>query len=113
EERGPHDDPREKVLGGPRRRLGRQVGSPRGCRRHRRPGGVELHGAHSVKAFLRSMTMRATALTAKVSTNSTSPAAMYAPVFCGLSNSLAPPAIFEAKVEPPLKIDQLHSAVEF
>ena len=38
--------------------------------------GVELHGAHSVKAFLRSMTMRATALTAKVSTNSTRPAAM-------------------------------------
>ncbi len=46
------------------------------------PGGavasvtLELHGAHSEKAFLRSMTMRATALTAKVSTNSTRPAAM-------------------------------------
>ena len=39
-------------------------------------GDVELHGAHSVKAFLRSMTMRATALTAKVRTNSTRPAAM-------------------------------------
>ncbi len=42
----------------------------------RRRGGVELHGAHSVKAFLRSMTMRAMALTAKVSTKSTRPAAM-------------------------------------
>ena len=33
-------------------------------------------GAHSVNAFLRSMTMRAIALTTKVRTNSTRPAAM-------------------------------------
>ena len=54
-----------------------------------------------MKAFLRSMTIRAMAFTRNVSTNSTSPAAMYAPALVGVSNSAALLAIFEAKVSPP------------
>ncbi len=65
-------------------------------------------GAHSVKAFLRSMTTRAMLLTTKVSTKSTSPAAMKAPVLLGLLNSAALLAILEAKVSPPLKSDHVH-----
>ena len=63
-----------------------------------------------MKAFLRSMTMRATALTAKVRTNSTRPAAMKAPVFSGLSTSDALLAIREAKVSPPMNRENYHGA---
>ena len=72
--------------------------------------GRRSSGAHSVNAFLRSMTMRATALTTKVRTKSTSPAAMNAPVLAGVSNSPALLAILEAKVSPPLNSDQVKPA---
>ena len=61
--------------------------------------------AHSEKATLRWMTIRATALTTKVRMNRTSPAAMKAPVFWAESNSPALLAIRDAKVSPPLNKD--------
>jgi hypothetical protein len=61
--------------------------------------GCAGRGAHQLT--FRSATTRAIALTAKVTTNRIRPAAMYAPVFAGLSNSWALFAILEANVSPP------------
>src|SRR5215469_2101310 len=81
----------------------------------RLPGGVarrqdgRCDGAH-VNSFPRLTTLRAAALTANVSTNSTRPAAMNAPVCFGSLNSAALFAIFDANVSPPLKIEKVNGA---
>src|SRR5262249_47174236 len=62
---------------------------------------------------LRSTMIRAAELTRNVTTNSTRPAAMYAPVFSGESNSAALLAIFDANVSPPAKIEEFHGSLPF
>src|SRR6266496_1869927 len=69
-------------------------------------GGQRGDRAHAVNSLRRLTTLRAAALTANVSTNSTRPAAMKAPVRLGSLNSAALLAIFDANVSPPLKIEK-------